>query len=68
MSIFKTEHEALDFLASVGMAIYRDYDASIDCDYWYIATGGRDGGMQYKSLNRLDCIRWIESQALEGGS
>lgn len=66
MSIFKTETEALDFLASLGMGIYRDYDPVIDCDYWYIATGGHDGRVEYKALNHRDCIRWIESQALEG--
>lgn len=66
MSIFKTEHEALDFLTARGMGIYYDFDRTIDCGYWYIALGGHDGAVQYKSLNRLDCIRWIESQALEG--
>lgn len=65
MSIFKTEHEALDFLSALGMGIYRDYDASIDCDYWYIATGGHDGAMQYKSLNHKDCIQWVNIRALE---
>lgn len=64
MSIFKTEHEALDFLYALGMGIYRDYDQTLDCEYWYIASGGHDGAMQYKSLNHKDCLRWIESQAL----
>lgn len=65
MSIFKTELEALDFLAALGMGLYRDYDPSIDCEYWYIATGGHDGRMEYKSLNHLDCIQWVNNRAHE---
>lgn len=65
MSIFKTETEALDFLSSLGMRIYRDYDPTIDCDYWYIATGGHAGRMEYKSLNHKDCIRWANVKAQE---
>lgn len=65
MIIFNTDTEALEFLSALGMGIYRDYDASIDCDYWYIATGGHDGRMEYKSLNRQDCIDWVNIRAEE---
>lgn len=65
MSIFKTETEALDFLAALGMSIYRDYDTTTDCEYWYIAQGGHDGRVEYKSLNHLDCIRWVNIRALD---
>lgn len=65
MSIFKTEHEALDFLSALGMGIYRDYDRSTDCEYWYIASGGHAGRMEYKSLNHLDCISWVNVKARE---
>lgn len=65
MSIFKTETEALDFLASLGMGIYRNYDPAIDCDYWYIATGGHDGRVEFKALNHHECIRWVQIKARE---
>lgn len=65
MSIFTTELEVLDFLSALGMGLYGDYDRAIDCEYWYIATGGHDGRVEYKSLNRLDCIQWANIKARE---
>lgn len=65
MSIFKTETEVLDFLSSIGMGIYHDYDRTLDAEYWYVATGGRDGRMEYKSLSRSGCIEWVHVKAEE---
>lgn len=63
MNIFKTETELQEFLAALGMGIYQDYDPTLDCEYWYVATGGRDGRMEHKSLNRMGCIDWVHIRA-----
>lgn len=65
MSIFETEAQIHDFLASLGMGIYQDYDRTLDVEYWYVATGGRDGRMEYKALNRSGCVEWVHIKAHE---
>lgn len=65
MNIFKTEAEVLDFLAALGMGIYQDYDRTLDLDYWYVATGGRDGRMEYKAASRSACTDWVRIRAEE---
>lgn len=65
MTIFKTELEVLDFLSALGMGLYGGYDSTLDCEYWYIATSGRNGRMEYKSFNHQDCISWVTVKALE---
>ena len=65
MNILKTEAEVQGFLSALGMGIYQDYDRTLDVDYWYVATGGRDGRMEHKALNRSGCIEWVRVKAHE---